>query len=162
MLRKFTSTHIGLITGTLMLLHALFLYYNDFPLDTPLQYIAYFFYATGIFLAVLRYRQSPECSGKFADMFGQGFRAFIVVTLIMVSFTGIFSSMHPEFAQETSVEYRKDLEAKKDKTPAEIDTEVATFKKQYTIRLVSSSIFGYLFLGSVATALFTVIINKRN
>lgn len=161
MLTQFTPLRIGLITGTLMLLHALTLYFNNAPMNTPLQYIAYVLYAAGIFFSVLRYSLSPERTGKFGDMFSQGFRTFIVVTLIMVAFTGIFSSMHPEIASQVSEEYRKDLIIKKEKTPAEIDNEVATFKKQYTVRLISASIFGYLFLGSVATAMFTLILNKR-
>lgn len=161
MLSQLTPLRIGLITGTLMLLHALALYYNKTSIDSPYQYISFILYVAGIFFAVLQYSLSPQCTGKFGDMFSQGFRAFIVITLVMVVFTGIFSTLHPEIAEESGEKYRVDLIAKKEKTPAEIDTEVATFKKQYTVQSISVSIFGYLLLGTAATALFTVILNKR-
>jgi hypothetical protein len=162
MLKTLSPAIKGLITGLLMLAVALTLFYTNQPGDSGLQYIAYAIYAGGIVWALIGYRQSPSFTGKFGDLFGQGFRCFIVVTLLMVAFTGIFSKMHPEFAEDQAKAYKEYLIKEKKKLPAEIETEVATFKKQYTMRLVSASIFGYLIIGSVITAGCSAFLIRRN
>ncbi|HEX7846356.1 MAG TPA: DUF4199 domain-containing protein [Chitinophagaceae bacterium] len=164
---KLTPAIKGLITGLLMLATALAIFYAKLPADSQFQYIVYVLYALGIAWTVLSFGRSPAFTGKFSELFGQGFRCFIVVTLIMVTFTGVFSNMHPEFAEEASVAYKEQLIAQKNKsnkTPAQIDEEVATLKKQYTLRLVSASIFGYLVIGAITTAAVAglVLITRRN
>jgi hypothetical protein len=69
--------------------------------------------------------------------------------------------MHPEFAEESSVEYKAQLIAEKQKTPNEIEAEVADYKKQYTLRLVSISIFGYLIIGAGVTAVTSALLTRR-
>ena len=154
MTQKISSALKGLITGALMLVIVLALYYSKQPGDSPFQYITYIIYAVGIVWALLDYRRSPAFTGKFGDLFGQGFRCFIVVTLIMVCFTGIFSKMHPEFADEASKGYKEQMmkEKIKDKTPAEIDAEAEMIKKHFTTSLLFASVFGYLIIGAVVTA----------
>jgi hypothetical protein len=162
MLKTLSPAIKGLITGLLMLAIALTLFYTNQPGDSGIQYIAYAIYAGGIVWTLIGYRQSPVFTGKFKDLFGQGFRCFIVVTLIMVTFTGIFSKTHPEFAEDTSKAYREHLLKEKTRNPVEIDKEVDTFKKQYTMRLVSASIFGYLIIGAVITAGCSAFLIRKN
>ena len=160
-MQKITAPVKGLITGILMACFAYSLYYVKEPSDSGLQYIAYAIYAAGIIWTLLAYRNSPAFTGKFGGLFGQGFRCFITVTLIMVVFTGVFTAMHPEFADEAAQNYRKELVEKKDKTPAEIDEIITKVKKQYAIQLISISIFGYLIVGSAITAAASALLIKR-
>jgi hypothetical protein len=151
----------GLIIGLLMIAAVLGVYYSGQPSDSPIQYLIYIIYILGITWTLFIYRQSHSFTGKFGDLFMQGFRCFIMVALIMVVFTGVFSKMHPEFADEMAKAYKEELLTKNDKTPPEIESEVATFKKQYTIRIVSASIFGYLIIGAGATAVLSVLLTRR-
>jgi predicted membrane protein len=161
MQRKLSPALKGLITGAMMLLCTLLIYYFKQPADSPLQSIIYILYALGITWTLYAYRNSETFIGKFGDLFAQGFRCFIVVTLIMVSFTALFTYMHPEFAEETSKAYKEELVKKKEKMPADIDKEVALFKKQFTVQLVSASIFGYLIIGAAATTAVSAFLIKR-
>ena len=129
--------------------------------DPRLQYLIYLIYAVGITWTLVAYSRSPGFKAGFGSVFNQGFRCFIVVTLLLVIFTGVFSMMHPEFAQQTAEAYREELLLKKDKLPAEIETEVADYKKQYTLRLVSVSIFGYLIIGAAVTAVGAALLTRR-
>jgi hypothetical protein len=151
----------GLITGIAMALTSLGIYYSKDPANASLQYIIYIIYALGITWTLYMYHQSTLYTGKFGDLFAQGFRCFIIVTIIMVSFTAVFSKMHPEFAEEMSEAYKKELITKKEKMPADIDKEVLTYKKQFTVRLVSASIFGYLIIGAAVTAAVSAFLIKR-
>jgi energy-coupling factor transporter transmembrane protein EcfT len=151
----------GLITAALMIAVFLGIYAAGKNADTKLQYLVYILYALGIAWTVVAYRQSAVFTGKFGDNFSQGFKCFIVVTLLIALFYGIFNYKHPEFAEETAAYYKEDLLKKNDKLPAEIETEVTKFKKQYTVRLVSASIFGYLIIGAGVTAILSALLTRR-
>jgi hypothetical protein len=159
---KLTPLVKGIITGVLMVLTTLTLYYSKLPPASPLHYFVYIVYAAGITWTLLSYKRSDAFSGKFGDLFGQGFRCFIVTILIMVAFTYVFSKMHPEFAEEGAEYYRAELVKEKNKTPAEIDTLVTQAKKQYTTGIIYFTIFGYLIIGTVITAAGSALLMRRN
>jgi hypothetical protein len=151
-MQKLTPLAKGLITGVVMLITTLLLFYYQ-PRESGLQYIVFAMYAGGIAWTLLGYYRSPEYTGRFGAIFAKGFRCFIVITLIMVTFAGIFSAAHPEFAEQDSKLYREYLiENEKNKTPAEIDSMVAQAKKNYTVGNVSRAVFSYLVTGAIFTA----------
>jgi len=151
----------GFITAALMIAVFLGIYYSGENADPRLQYLVYILYALGIAWAVVAYRQSASFTGKFGDIFSQGFKCFIVVTLAMAIFYGIFNYQHPEFAEETAITYKEQLVKENQKTPPEIESTVATFKKQYTLKLVSNAIFGYLIIGAAVTAVVSLLLTRR-
>lgn len=154
----------GLITSALMIAFFLAIFSIGKNADPRLQYVVYLIYGLGILWAVTAYRKSPGYTGKFGDIFGQGFRCFIVVTLAMAMFYGVFNYSHPEFASESANEYKKQLlEQVKEKKilPNEVDSQVAAYKKQYTLKLVSGAIFGYLIIGAGVTAVISILSIRR-
>jgi len=160
---KLTPAIKGVITACGMIAIALITYYAGLPPSSPFQYLIYALYALGITWTLIAYKNSSQFTGKFAGLFNQGFRCFIVVTLMMVAFTAIFSKMHPEFAEESSIVYKEELvKNAKSKTPADIDADVARYKKGYTLALVYGSIFGYLIIGAAVTAATSLLLRRRN
>ena len=151
----------GLITAIAMIAAFLLIYSLGKNADPRLQYLVYLLYGLGILWTILSYRSSANFTGKFGDIFNHGFRCFIVVTLVVAVFYGIFNYMHPEFAEESAGFYREELVKGKQKLPPEIDTEVATYKKQYTLKLVSGAIFGYLIIGAGVNAVISLITTRR-
>lgn len=158
---KFTPAIKGLITASGMIAIALVTYYSGMQADSPFQYLIYAVYALGISWTITSWRNAASFTGKFGDAFGQGFRCFIVVTLLMVAFTGIFSKMHPEFAEESALLYREQLQKENSVLPAELDERVNRYKRQYTITLLSASIFGYLIIGAIVTAGISAIAIRK-
>lgn len=142
---------------------ALAVYYSNLPPDSTVQYLIYAVYAMGIVWTLIAYRRSSAFTGKFGDLFNQGFRCFIVVMIIMVAFTFAFSKMHPEFSEESAKAYKEALlkEKVKDKTPEEIDEEVSRYKNRYTTVLVYGAIFGYLIIGAGVTAAASAVLTRR-
>lgn len=162
---KITPALKGLITAALMTLVFLYVYTQGKEAGTALQYTIYAIYGLGIIWTLVAYRQSAAYTGKFGDLFSQGFKCFIVVTLCMVLFYGLFNYFHPEIKEDMARVYREELgklTGEKQMLPADIDTEVATFKKQYLLRLVYSSIFGYLIIGAAVTAAASALLSRRN
>lgn len=158
----FTPALKGLLTGSLMIGLALAFFYGGLAPDSPLQFLIYLVYGLGITWTIRSFRQSPKFTGLFWDNFNQGFRCFIVVTLLMVAFTALFSILHPEFAEQTAKLYKEQLiKEATSKTPAEIDAAVASYKNGYTTMIVYSSIFGYLIIGAAVTAVLSALTRRK-
>ncbi len=151
----------GIITGSLMVITSLVLYYSKAAPGSPVHYLIYLLYAAGIIWTLLDYSRSEAFTGKFSDLFGKGFRCFIITILIIVAFTAVFSMTHPEFAEEAAQQYRAELIAKKDKLPADIDKMVSDAKKQYTTGVVYFTIFGYLIIGALINAVGSLFLTRR-
>lgn len=152
----------GAITGAVMVALSLVLA-AQLPGDHPLQYSIYAVYAGGILWTLFDYQKSPAYTGRFADMFLQGFRCFIVVTLILVLFTGISYKMHPEIIEEAAQLRKEQLKKEGNKTPEEIEAQVEKDKGQITTVAVSFAIFGYLITGAVFTAAGAgILLNRRS
>jgi len=136
----------------LLIAFSFYLYYTKEPANSYLQYVGYAIYAAGIAWTLIGYFRSPNYSGKFGDIFGQGFRCFIVVALIMVVFQAVYVWLHPGIIEEAARMYKADLVTKGNKTPAEIEALVETSKKQFLTGTIMGTIFGTLILGAVFTA----------
>lgn len=159
-MNKLTPLLKGIITGIVLVAFSLILFSSK-TANSKLNYLIYVLYALGIAWTLISYSRSAAFTGKFADLFGQGFRCFIIVTLIMVAFTTIFSMQHPEFAEEAANYYKADLLKEGNKTPAEIEKLAEQAKKQYTTSIVSLTIFGYLITGSIFTAAGSALLMRR-
>jgi energy-coupling factor transporter transmembrane protein EcfT len=151
----------GLITALLMIAVALIIDANRETANPRMQYLIFIVYGIGIVWTLLSFRSSAFFSGRFTEMFGQGFRCFIIVTLVMVIFTAVFIRMHPEFAEQEAAYQKEQLIKTNDKTPVEIEDLVAKVKKQYPIRYISASIFGYLIVGAAISAAASALLIRR-
>lgn len=152
----------GIITAIVMIGVSIATFYS-LPESSPLHYIVFAIYATGIIWTLVAYRNSPVWSGKFGDSFSTGFKCFIVATLLMVLYTFTFNKMHPEFAEESARLYKEGQLALKNnsKTPDEINAETIRYKNGYIMAIVYGSIFGYLIIGAAVTAVASLIITRR-
>ena len=150
-MKKFTPFAKGLFTGIAMMLFYLAMYYFKLDRYKGVENFSFVLYAAGIIWTLIEHSKMAQFTGKFQELFSMGFRCFIVVTLIMITFLAIFSLTHPEMAEERAQLYKEYLIKEKNTLPTQIDGEVATYKKRYTTQLVSTSIFGYLIIGSIFT-----------
>jgi hypothetical protein len=159
-MKKITPLVKGVITAAVMLILVMTPFYTKVVIP-GLPALVYGIYAGGIAWTLIMYSKSPAYQPKFKEIFGQGFRCFIVVTLIMVSFSVVFIKLHPEFEKESTALYKEELIKKKNKTPAEIEKEIENYKKGFTTSFISSSIFGYLVSGAVFTVAGTALLLLR-
>lgn len=129
--------------------------------ENSLQYITYAIYILGILWTMMDYKpESPE-KARFGSYFGQGFRCFIIVTLIMVLFTYVFIQMNPGMKEEMAINLQKDLEKNGNLTPKEIAESVQRGKDYFAVMLVSMTVFGYLLIGSLITLIAAAFFSQR-
>lgn len=161
MLQNLNATKKGLITGVLMIGMSLLFYYTGQKFESPVQYSIYVVYAAGIIWSLYSFSKSEENTNKFGAYFLQGFKCFIVVTLLMVVFTFVFNKMHPEFKDQMAEAYKEELQKKGNATPAEILSNIEKMKEFYLTMLISGAIFGYLLIGSVITLVSSFLFMRR-
>ncbi len=159
-MRNLNPTYVGLATGLIMVAMSLGIYYTMHSFDNNLQYLTYAVYVAGVVYTIVHYSKMPHAIRSFRNYFSQGFKCFIVVTLVMVSFTYIFLKSDPGLREEMARNYRADLELKGNFTPAEIDSKVLSARDYFVIMLTSSAIFGYLVIGGLVTAVTSGILIK--
>ncbi len=118
-MKTLSATYKGLVTGLLMVAISLVIYYLQKGFDSNLRYITYATYTVGIYWTLSSYSNMPGVIKTFRSFFSQGFRCFIVVTLMMVSFTYILIKSDPSFEAEMAENQRIGLEEKGNLTPDE-------------------------------------------
>ena len=162
-MNRITPLFKGLITGLVMIGVSLLLNYTGKANSTTNQYLFYVLYAAGITWTLLAYYRSPNYKPAFGSIFNQGFRCFIIISLVTVIFTGIYTSLHPEFAEQAAVAYRADLIKEGNKTPGQIDEMVKTVKDRFVTGNISLAAFGTLITGALFTAAGAgLLIMRRN
>lgn len=159
-MRNGNATYKGLITGLIMLAISLAIFYYRKSFENGLQYITYAVYVAGIVWAMVTYSNMAHAIRSFRNYFSQGFKCFIVVTLVMVSFTYIFIKSDPSMKEEMAKNYRIGLEKQGNLTPAEMDKNVENAKEYYITMLTSAAIFGYLVIGALVTAVTAGVLIK--
>lgn len=160
---KTTPLIKGAITGLLMVAASLMLIYATISAKSPLQYLVFALYAAGIAWTLIAYSRSENYTPTFKTIFGQGFRCFIIVALIMVVYRGIYINLHPEIAEEGARLYKQDLIKQGNKQLPEIEAIVASAKKQFTAAEISLTIFGTLLSGVAFTVVgaFLLLMRKK-
>ncbi|HMO61520.1 MAG TPA: DUF4199 family protein [Ferruginibacter sp.] len=149
---KLTATYKGLLTGALMIAASLLIYVTQKSFDNNLQYTVYLLYLGGIVWTLASFAKAQAEPVKFAKLFAEGFKCFIVVTLLMVLFTIIFLKAHPEFKEQMATGYKAELEKQKNYTPKEIEEMVQKSKSYFVTMLTSMAVFSYLVIGALVTA----------
>jgi len=152
-MKKLSPLVKGLIAGAVMIGVTLAFIYSNRPPDARLQYIGYLLYAGAIAWTLIDYSHSADYNASFGSIFGQGFRCFIIITLITVIFTWVYSASHPEIAEKAAQLYREDLlKNEKNRLRPEIDKMVSEAKSQFVTGQVALAIFGSLITGAIFTA----------
>ncbi len=143
----------GLVTGGVMILISIAIFFIKSNFDNSLQYITYTVYVAGILWTLFTFKKQTENTATFKQYFSEGFKCFIVVTLLMVMFTLIFLLMHPEMKEQMATIMRTEISKLKDVTPLDIENRVATAKKAFIPSILIGAVFGYLAIGALISVI---------
>ena len=133
-----------------------FLNYISNPTTTQLSVYAFYSLSTWYLLFFNR-----KESQAFKDFFQIGFRHFILVTLLMALFSYLFIQLHPNLVEDSAIQLRTTLQNTNNRTPAEIERDVKLFIEGYPTAMVSRTIFGYLVVGSLVTAISSFLLTLQ-
>lgn len=159
---KLKSTYKGLITGTLMVLLSLFFFYRmHFEPTGPNQMWVIILFIAGVIWSLLDFHHSPLAVGaKFKDYFSQGFKTFIIVTLLMVLYTGIFYKLNPGILEAVIVKNEAMILKMGDKTPAEISENSSKLRSIFMPMTISLTTVTYLIFGAITTLIGSLFLKN--
>jgi hypothetical protein len=149
---KLTPLIKGIIAGTLMVALSIILQLTGRSNSSAAQNLFYVLYGGAIAWTLLDYKRSANYKASFGSIFGQGFRCFIIITLITVIFAGINASIHPEVKAKSLKNYAEGLKKEGNRNEAEIKKMVDSADKQYVTGQVYVAAFGTLIIGAAFTA----------
>lgn len=152
-MKVITARNKGLITGAVMIAVSLLIYLAKKSFDNGLQYITYSVYVAGIIWTLLSFKTAAENTPSFKEYFAEGFKYFVVVTLLMVLFTLIFILLHPELKDQMAALLRVEYSKAKDMMPSDVEGRIAAAKKFFLPGYLMGAVLGYLFIGALATLL---------
>lgn len=152
MLHNTTALQKGLITGIAMIAAALAMTpFVALPLNGPHQYVIYAIYAAGIVWTLLSFAKKGNHDGKLKTFFNEGFRCFVVATLLMVIFTWIFLQFNTTLQDDWAKKMQEDLTKEGNKTPTEITAQIAQMRKYLPLVRTSGAVFFNLIIGVILT-----------
>jgi glucan phosphoethanolaminetransferase (alkaline phosphatase superfamily) len=161
MLNKLTATQKGLVTGLAMIAAVLLCMLAKLPQNGVGQYLAYFIYTAGVVWTLVVFGKTTEHKNTFKEFFNEGFKCFIVITLLMVVFTFVFSKFNTTYRDAYADVMRAALTKKGNYTPAEIDKQVSSMKSNFAITITSGAIFFYLIIGALVAAVTSAFITRN-
>jgi len=151
-MKKLTPLIKGIIAGLLMVGLSILLQLTGRSNSSAAQNLFYVLYAGAIAWTLLDYKRSENYVASFGAIFGQGFRCFIIITLITVIFAGVNSSVHPEEKAAALNRYAEDLKKEGNRNEAEIKKMVESADKQFVTGQIYVAAFGTLITGALFTA----------
>jgi phosphatidylserine synthase len=160
-MKHISAKYIGLITGGLMVLVSLLMFYQFHLPDTgTVKYVCYSIYTIGIIVALFNFKTNND-DKEFKDYFSEGFKTFVVVCLIMALFTWIFYKMNPQIFDNIINDINKINAQDPNKTPQEV---IENGEKIRSIRIpmtVAINTILYMIMGAFVTLVGAGLLSQK-
>jgi hypothetical protein len=160
-MKNISAKYKGLITGSVMILISIGIYAAKNNFENGLQYIGYGTYVAGIIWTLFTYKRETSNTATFKQYFAEGFKCFIIVTLMMVLFTLVFIITHPELKEEMAALMRTEYSKSKDLLPVDIENKIVAAKKMYLPGYLMGAVLGYLFIGSLISVVGAGFLSQK-
>jgi hypothetical protein len=161
-MKNISAKYIGLLTAAAMVAAALILFYVfHFPENGKNQYFIYAIYAIGILAGLFLFHQTNREDSSFKNYFSEGFKVFVVVTLIMAVFTFIFYKMNPQILENALVEINSYNAKDADKTPAEVTANAEKLRGIFIPMMIATTTVKNLVLGALITIVAAGFLSQK-
>lgn len=162
-MQKLTTTQIGLLSaGAMILTSIVCLLVLKFPVEHNFQLVVYSWLIAGIVWAIIRVKQTNPAEATFKALFQTGFRVFMIVSLLMALFTGIYFSQQPSFRDQKIAENTELLKQAGNHTPTEIAQNEARLRDMFLPLMISGAIFRYLIVGALVSVVAAGFLQRKS
>jgi glycerol uptake facilitator-like aquaporin len=162
-MKNISAKYIGLITGGLMVLVSLLMYYQfHYPDTGTVKYVCFSIYTIGIILALVNFKKKSTEEKEFKNYFSEGFKTFVVVALIMAIFTFVFYKMNPQIFEKAIEEINKINSLDTSRTPQEVienGNKIRNIKLPMTVAL---NTIMYMILGALVSLIGAGFLSQKN
>lgn len=161
-MKNISAKYIGLITGVLMVLVSLLMYYQFHLPDTgTVKYVCFSIYTVGIIISLFFFKNNNIEGQEFKDYFSEGFKTFVVVSLMMAIFTFVFYKMNPQIFEKTIEEINKINALDTNKTPAEVIENGNKIKNIQLPMTVTINTLMYMIIGALVSLIGAGFLSQK-
>jgi len=160
-MKNISARNKGLITGAIMIVISICIFWAKKSFENGLQYIVYATYVAGILWTIFTFKIETANKASFKEYFAEGFKCFVVVALLMVLFTLVFILLHPELKEQMAAYMKADYATAKDMTPLDIENKIAAAKKFFLPGYLMGAILSYLSIGALITLIASGFLSSQ-
>jgi hypothetical protein len=162
-MKNINATYKGLIAGILMIgLSVLFFYGLKYPVTGNNQVVILLVYVVAIIWSLFSLKKrSQPIQLKFKDYFSEGFKTFVVVTLLMVVFTYIFYKLNPQILEDGIKDNNALLLKQGDHTPNEIADNAKKMRDIFLPMMTAINTIKYLVIGALVTVIGAGFLSQK-
>ncbi len=135
-------------------------YLFKMPDNGSSQYIIFFVFISGLLLGLFQFRQVHMEAG-FKQLFGEGFKIFVVVAFFMVVYSWIFYKYNPQILEE-AITFNEQLIIKQgNKTMPEIEDNTKKLRQIFIPMMLAFNTIKYLLMGTLVTVVASGFWSKK-
>jgi hypothetical protein len=150
----------GIIVAAVLMLFALLINVMGQTGNSSFGWLTYLVIIVALVLLITQYGKANNNTKTFGELFGYGFKATAIYTLIYVVFLDILVSMMPEIKQKALEAVRTQME-KQNRSDTEVDNAVAMADKYFRIALIGGTIFGMVLCGVIGSLIGAGVTKKK-
>ena len=156
------ATKKGLLIALAIIVVSLLLFYVfHLPENGKSQYVILVTFIIGMLWTMVDFHIKQKITPRFKEYFSEGFKAFIVVTLLMVLYSFIFYKLNPQI-MEKGIEENNILIAKQgSRTPAEIIENANKLRTIFIPMMLFITTMKFLILGTLITVVSAGFMSQK-
>lgn len=156
------NVHIqhGLIAGLVTVILAALFQVMDVDPQSPVQYVVYLPFATGVILACINFAKSKDYYVTFGNVFSTGFKTAALVTLIALCWMVISFVIFPE-NKDIALAATEKAMVEQGATETMINDTLSTYESYYHVFMIGATIFGNMFPGLIFALIGAGVAKKK-
>lgn len=161
-MRHINATKKGILIALAIIVVSLLLFYVfHLPENGKSQYVILVTFIIGMLWTMVDFHTKQKNNPRFKEYFSEGFKAFIVVTLLMVVYAFIFYKLNPQI-MEKGIEENNILIAKQgSRTPAEIIENANKLRSIFIPMMLFITTMKFLILGTLITVVSAGFMSQK-
>ena len=151
----------GIIISAIMIIISLVIYFMDLYKYRALSWLGYLFMVVLLIVFVNLYGNAKNNEVSFGGLFGYGFKATLIISVLLPLFSFIFFMAFPEIKEKIFEMTRQGMEEQGNVSDEQIDQTIEMMRKNFTLFFIVFPILFYVFVGCVGS-LIGAAITKKN
>ncbi|NML38684.1 DUF4199 domain-containing protein [Chitinophaga sp. G-6-1-13] len=151
----------GLITSAIMVVLSVLFYILNLNQEKWAQWVGVLVMGVGIILASINFSKINDGHVTFGNVFGNGFKASLIISVITIAFSAIMLMIFPDIRDKALEVSRLELE-KKNMSEEQIEQAIGFTKKFFMIFVIVGGLFFSVICGVIASAIGAAVARKSD
>lgn len=157
------QTHIayGFITALAMVILFVLFEVAGLSEKTGIQYIGLAIFLLGLILNAIAFSKANDADVTFGQVFGSGFKATCIITIVMVLWTVIMFMIFPGMETRMLDKAHENMMANGKVSEEQVEKGMAMTRKYFKVFLAAGALFGSLIEGVIFSLIAAAIAKKK-